>query len=73
MAKELFSSSFKCDCGQESHFFENTIRDMKIMSKKKKVRLSDSEKNEHTIVFHKGKAIEIECSEKGKCIISESE
>jgi len=51
MAKELFPSSFCCDCGQELDFFENTIRDMKKMSKKKRVRLGEGK---HTIVFHKG-------------------
>ena len=70
MAKELFPSSFICDCGHESHFFENTVRDMKKMSKKKEVRLGDSEKNEHMIIFYKGDAKEVECPEKGKCIIN---
>jgi hypothetical protein len=73
MAKELFPSSFECDCGHQSHFFENTINEMKKMSARKKTRLGDSEDNEHTIIFHKGKAIEIECPDKGKCIISEFE
>ncbi len=73
MAKGLFPSSYECDCGHESNFFENTIREMKRMSKKKRVRLGDSAKNEHKIIFHKGEAIEIECPEKGRCIISEFE
>ncbi len=73
MAKELFPSSFECDCGHESHFSESTIREMKKMSKKKKVLLGDSEKTEHIIVFHKGKAVEIECPKKGKCKIIEYE
>jgi hypothetical protein len=74
MARKLFPSSYECDCGHESHFFENTIKEMKQMSKKKKVRLGDgSEKNEHTIVFYKGEAAEIECPKLGKCAISEYE
>ncbi len=44
---------------------------MKRMSKKEKVRLADSEKKQHTIIFQNGKAIQIECPEKGKCVISE--
>ncbi len=56
MAKEIFPSSYKCDCGYECHFFESTIEEMKKMSKKKQVRLCDSEDAEHTIVFVRGKA-----------------
>ena len=46
MAIELFPSSFRCDCAQELDFFENTIREMKKMSKKKRVRLGEEK---HTI------------------------
>jgi len=70
MAKEIFPSSYKCDCGHESHFFEGTIAEMKKMSKKKQVRLSDSETDEHTIVFFRGKAIDILCPTLGKCAIT---
>ena len=70
MAIELFPSSFRCDCGQELDFFENTILDMKKMSKKKRVRLGEKK---HTIVFYKGEAIEILCPKIGNCIITESE
>ena len=58
MAIELYPSSFRCDCGHESHFFENTIRDMKKISKRKREILGDGENNEHKIVFFQGKAIE---------------
>ena len=61
MPKEIFPSSFECDCGHQSDFFENTIRDMKAMSHKKKVYLADSAPEEHTIVFHKGEMVEIQC------------
>jgi hypothetical protein len=61
MLKEIFPSSFECDCGHQSDFFENTIREMKAMSQKKKVYLADSAPEEHTIVFHRGKLVEIQC------------
>jgi len=51
MPKEIFPSSFECDCGHQSDFSEHTVRDMKAMSQKKKVYLADSEPEEHTIVF----------------------
>ena len=42
MPKEIYPSSYECDCGHQSHFCENTIREIKAMSRKKKVRLGDS-------------------------------
>ncbi len=71
MAIKLIPSSFQCDCGHESDFFENTVRDMERMSKIKRVRLGDGEKTGHTIVFYKGKAIEIICPKLGICKITE--
>ena len=61
MPKEIFPSSFECDCGHESDFSERTVRDMKAMSQKKKVYLADSAPEEHTIVFYRGKMVEIQC------------
>jgi hypothetical protein len=61
MPCELFPSSFECDCGHQSDFFENTIKEMKAMSHKKRVRLGDAEPNEHFIVFYKGKMVDIIC------------
>jgi hypothetical protein len=73
MAIEIFPSSYRCDCGHESDFFENTVREMEKMSKKKRVRLGDSAEDEHTIVFYKGEAVEILCPKLGKCAITGSE
>ena len=61
MPKEIFPSSFECDCGHQSDFSERTVRELKAMSQKKKVYLADSEPEEHTIVFYRGKLIEIQC------------
>lgn len=68
MAKvtEIYPSSYRCECGHLSHFFENTINEMKKMSLKKKVRLGDSEREGHTIVFHNGEAIEVLCPREDK-------
>ena len=73
MATEIFPSSFRCNCGHESDFFENTVTEMEKMSKKERVYLGDGEDNEHTVVFYKGKAIEILCPELGTCAITDSE
>src|SRR2546428_5161753 len=61
MPKEIFPSSFECDCGHQSDFSERTVRDIKAMSQKKKVYLADSAPEEHTIVFYRGKMVEIQC------------
>ena len=61
MAREIFPSSFECDCGHRSHFFENTIREIKRLSTKKRQYLLDSEAEEHTIVFYQGQMVEIIC------------
>ena len=62
MPREIFPSSYECDCGHQSDFFENTINEMKKMSHKKRVKLGDSaEDNEHFIVFYKGEMVDIIC------------
>ncbi len=62
MPKQIDVSSFECDCGHQSHFCVNTIWEMEKMSLKKKVQIGDSAKdNEHLIVFHKGKMVDIIC------------
>src|SRR5262245_19547051 len=61
MPKEIFPSSFECDCGHQSDFAERIVRDLRAMSQKKKVYLADSASEEHTIVFYRGKLVEIQC------------
>ena len=64
MPREIFPSSYQCDCGHQSDFFENTIREVKAESFKKRIYLSDSEREEHTIVFYRGEMVEILCPKK---------
>ena len=71
VAKEIFPSSYVCGCGSESHFFENTIKEIKQMSMKKRVGLC-GDKN-HSIIFNKGKAVEIHCPKGEVFPISEVE
>jgi hypothetical protein len=66
MPKEIFPSSFECDCGHQSDFFEHTIREAKAMSQKKKVYLADSAPEEHTIVFYRGKMVAIQCPQQAQ-------
>ncbi len=73
MARELFPSSFECDCGHESHFFERTIREMKEDSRnrRKAIQILDSDANEHAIEFKDGKAVAVICPKLGKCPITD--
>ena len=59
MARELVPSSYECDCGHQSQFAERTIREMKADSHCRPQRIADSEPDEHMIVFHHGKMVEI--------------
>jgi hypothetical protein len=61
MPQELFPSSYVCDCGHQSDFFERTIREAKRRSYKKTFYLVDSAPDEHTIVFAQGHMIAIIC------------
>lgn len=72
MALLHIPSSYECDCGHVSHFFENTVRQMEALSqrKRKPQRLLDSELVEHAIEFTAGKATAVICPERGRCEIT---
>jgi len=72
MAKRLIPSSFECDCGHRSHFFENTVREMEASSqrKPKPMQLLDSEREEHAVQFEKGRAVAVICPKLGRCEIT---
>ena len=61
MPKEVFPSSYLRDCGHQSDFFENTIREVKAMSHRRRTNLKGSERDEHTIVFCRGEMVEVIC------------
>ena len=68
MARHVFPSSFECDCGHQSHFFERTVREMEANSRRgrKLVRLLDSEAQEHAVEFSNGRAAAIVCPKLGR-------
>jgi hypothetical protein len=72
MPQELFPSSYLCDCGHQSNFFERTIREAKRESYKKIVYLLDSEPDEHTIVFDQGAMVAIICPNQQTATIQEA-
>ena len=62
MPREIFPSSFECDCGHQSDFCEGTVHEMKRRSRSKEVRLGDGPgPAEHVIVFRGGKMVAIRC------------
>ncbi len=67
MPKEIFPSSFECDCGKRLDFFENTIRGMKRESKKGPCELLDGpDGHEHRILLEDGKFVTITCPDRPK-------
>jgi hypothetical protein len=64
MAKELYPSSFRCDCGKELHFCENTIKQMRVKSAKSPATLV-ADDSLHRITFTKGSATNIKCPKLG--------
>jgi hypothetical protein len=72
MAVVIYPSSFKCDCGHESHFCEGTVRELKEMSHRKRQLLGDSGHPEHDIEFEDGRAVAVFCPELGRCLISKT-
>ncbi|GAH61136.1 unnamed protein product, partial [marine sediment metagenome] len=57
--------------GHQSHFFENTIREMEEHSRRsrKPIKLVDSEQEEHSIEFHHDEATVVICPRLGRCEI----
>ena len=72
MALCLAPSSFECDCGHKSHFFENTVGEMKAASlrRRKPMELWDSEPEDHGIVFELGEPTAVICPKLGKLQIT---
>jgi hypothetical protein len=66
MAVELIPSSYRCDCGHQSDFCENTIQEISTMSRKRKQILADSRNEGHKIEFSGGKAVAVLCPRLGR-------
>jgi hypothetical protein len=64
MAEELFPSSFRCDCGKELHFYENTIKEVRAKSSKSRAALV-ADDSSHRIIFIKSIATNIQCPKLG--------
>ena len=71
MALSVIPSSFECDCGHQSHFCENVVREMEDLTRRvrKPQILIDSEPDKHRIEFHHGKVAAVICPRLGRCEI----
>jgi hypothetical protein len=65
MPKEIYPSSYVCDCGYESDHFEDTIRDLKRLSLKMRQCLR-ADDGAHRIIFDGGKMTAMWCPKVGK-------
>ena len=63
MPIEIYPSSYKCDCGYQCDFSENTINELKIKSMKRKQYLI-ADDNKHEVIFYQGVMIAVHCSGK---------
>jgi len=65
MPKEIFPSSYVCDCGFQSDHFENTIRDLKRLSLIRR-QVLEADDGKHRIIFEGGNMVAMWCPETGK-------
>ena len=60
MPKEIYPSSYECDCGHQLHFSENTIRDMRKISHRKRAGIGEGD-DRHAAIFQRGEMVAIFC------------
>jgi hypothetical protein len=68
MPKEISFSSFLCDCGYQIDFSENTVREVKQKSKRKRqwlMETCDDPAKEHVVVFEGGEMVDVLCPDDG--------
>jgi hypothetical protein len=72
MARVTNISTFECDCGHKSYFGIGTVRETEADSlhRRKTLHLLDSEREEHTIEFVKGRAVAVICPRLGRLEIA---
>ena len=59
MPREIYPSSYVCDCGSQVDFFENTIREMKELSRRTRVGIEGDDR--HGVIFHRGEMVAMYC------------
>ncbi len=64
MPEEIYPSSYRCDCGYQSDFCENTVTEMKQASSRRPQRLG-SDDGKHVVVFNGGEMTAVWCPNVG--------
>jgi hypothetical protein len=68
MPKEIFFSSYLCDCGHRIDFGGDTVSEVKQKSKRKRqwlIETCDDPAAEHVVVFDAGEMVDILCPDDG--------
>jgi len=65
MPKEIFPSSYLCDCGYQCDFFEKPVLEIKRLSMRRRQRLL-ADDDQHRVVFEGGKMVDIICPNQNK-------
>ena len=66
MPKEIYPSSYRCDCGAQIDFFESTIKEVKAASMKRRQSLGEGGRGGHVVIFQTGRMVDILCPKGGK-------
>ncbi len=65
MPKEIYPSAYLCDCGFVCDFFENTVREIKKASNKRRQYLI-ADDGMHEVVFCEGGMVDVICPKLSK-------
>jgi len=60
MPKEIYPSSYVCDCGYQCDFSENTVNEIRVASMKRKQALI-ADDGLHEVIFDHGGMIALYC------------
>ena len=65
MQKEIYPSSYVCDCGYQCDFSESTVREVKAASMKRKQELI-ADDGLHGVILDRGEIVAMYCPRKSK-------
>jgi len=68
MPKEIYPSSYECDCGHQVHFFENTVTEMKRISYRRRTSIGEGN-DRHTVIFDNGRMVGMYCPKRDAEIV----
>jgi hypothetical protein len=60
MPQEIYPSLYVCDCGYRCDFSENTVREIKAASMKRRQALI-ADDGQHEVIFDRGSMVAVRC------------